>query len=104
MIQALMATGQSLSNRGDVADQAARALEVDTQIRVAAILSADQAGGATKQKRDSEGRVICRECEVPISEVRLRALPKATLCRDCKEQDEAHSPKFGRIGFGTLRS
>ncbi len=30
----------------------------------------------------------CEECEREISEARLRALPFATLCRDCQEQAE----------------
>jgi DnaK suppressor protein len=32
---------------------------------------------------------ICLECGEPIGEARLKALPSATLCIDCKElQDE----------------
>jgi DnaK suppressor protein len=30
----------------------------------------------------------CRECEEAISEARLKALPFASLCRDCQEQAE----------------
>jgi DnaK suppressor protein len=32
---------------------------------------------------------VCAECESGIAEARLRALPFATLCRDCQEQEEA---------------
>jgi len=31
---------------------------------------------------------ICSECDESISEMRLKALPFATLCRDCQEQAE----------------
>jgi RNA polymerase-binding protein DksA len=31
---------------------------------------------------------ICAECDEKIAEARLRALPFATLCRDCQEQEE----------------
>ena len=31
---------------------------------------------------------VCRECDEEISEARLRALPFATLCRDCQEEEE----------------
>jgi RNA polymerase-binding transcription factor len=31
---------------------------------------------------------ICAECDGTIAEARLRALPFATLCRDCQEQEE----------------
>src|SRR5687767_4411057 len=30
----------------------------------------------------------CRECDAEISEARLRALPFASLCRDCQEEEE----------------
>jgi DnaK suppressor protein len=32
---------------------------------------------------------ICADCEEPIAEARLQALPFATLCRDCQERAEA---------------
>ena len=32
---------------------------------------------------------ICEECSEPISEARLKALPYATLCVDCKADREA---------------
>jgi RNA polymerase-binding transcription factor len=37
----------------------------------------------------------CAECEGPISEARLAALPFASLCRDCQEQqeEEARTPQ-----------
>ena len=31
---------------------------------------------------------VCSECDESISEMRLKALPFATLCRDCQEQAE----------------
>jgi hypothetical protein len=31
---------------------------------------------------------VCSECDEGISEMRLKALPFATLCRDCQEQAE----------------
>jgi len=31
---------------------------------------------------------ICSECDESVSEMRLKALPFATLCRDCQEQAE----------------
>lgn len=31
---------------------------------------------------------VCAECDRSIAEPRLRALPFATLCRDCQEQEE----------------
>jgi DnaK suppressor protein len=36
---------------------------------------------------------ICSACEEPIAEARLRAVPFATLCRDCQEQEEERSGK-----------
>ncbi|MBI5441214.1 MAG: TraR/DksA family transcriptional regulator [Deltaproteobacteria bacterium] len=32
---------------------------------------------------------VCEECQEPISEARLKALPYATLCVDCKADREA---------------
>ena len=40
-------------------------------------------------KRIDEGSfAICRRCGRPIAEERLEALPWATLCIDCKRQEE----------------
>ena len=40
---------------------------------------------------------ICADCEEPIAEARLQALPFATLCRDCQEREEADE-LGGRFG------
>ena len=40
-------------------------------------------------QRLGEGRYgICAECDEPISEARLQAVPFASLCRDCQAQQE----------------
>jgi RNA polymerase-binding transcription factor DksA len=91
MIQSLIAAGQDNARRGDLVDQASLALEVDTKIRVAVILSAEQAEAGAKQMRNKDGRIICGECEEPISEKRLKARPKAVLCTDCKAKRD---PEF----------
>lgn len=40
---------------------------------------------------------VCADCEEPIAEARLQALPFATLCRGCQEREEADETG-GRIG------
>lgn len=44
----------------------------------------------------------CAECSAPIAAARLRALPFATLCRDCQEREE-HRRDAGRAprAFGS---
>ncbi len=91
MIQSLIAASQENARRGDLVDQASLAIEVDTKIRVAALLSAEQAEARTKQLCDHEGRIICRECEQLISQKRLDARPYAVLCTDCKAKKD---PEF----------
>jgi len=40
-------------------------------------------------QRLGEGRYgVCAECNEPIAEARLQAVPFASLCRDCQEQQE----------------
>jgi len=39
---------------------------------------------------------VCSECETEIPELRLKALPFATRCRDCQEQFEAAQEDQGR--------
>ncbi len=39
---------------------------------------------------------LCGECDEPISEARLRALPFAVLCRDCQEIAESEGRKTAR--------
>jgi len=38
---------------------------------------------------------VCEECGEEISESRLRARPEATLCINCKEEQEEIEKKFG---------
>jgi DnaK suppressor protein len=43
---------------------------------------------------------VCAECDGKIAEPRLRALPFATLCRDCQEQaEEANRVGQPRVDF-----
>jgi RNA polymerase-binding transcription factor len=43
---------------------------------------------------------VCAECDTTIAEARLRALPFATLCRDCQEQtEEATRTSRPRVDF-----
>jgi len=35
---------------------------------------------------------LCTTCDTPISDARLKALPSATLCRDCQEKQEQSAP------------
>jgi DnaK suppressor protein len=50
---------------------------------------------------------LCAECDAPIGEVRLSALPFATLCRTCQEQEEAGAAREpwdgGALGSGEAR-
>jgi DnaK suppressor protein len=44
---------------------------------------------------------ICAGCDEPIAEARLRALPFATLCRNCQELEEEHDGRHvpARLAF-----
>jgi DnaK suppressor protein len=43
---------------------------------------------------------VCAECDEKIAEARLRALPFATLCRDCQENEEdATRARRPRVDF-----
>jgi DnaK suppressor protein len=42
---------------------------------------------------------VCAECDERISEARLRALPFASLCRDCQEHEEERVRVQPRVDF-----
>ena len=42
---------------------------------------------------------VCAECDGKIAEARLRALPFASLCRDCQEQEEEAARVNPRVHF-----
>jgi DnaK suppressor protein len=42
---------------------------------------------------------VCGECDGKIAEARLRALPFASLCRDCQEQEESAARTQPRVDF-----
>ena len=44
----------------------------------------------------------CESCGKPIAKARLDALPEATLCIDCKAQEEAKTP-LGRLEPDTVQ-
>jgi DnaK suppressor protein len=46
---------------------------------------------------------ICARCRRPISAQRLRAIPYATLCIECKEAQERVRPPFAAVPFREWR-
>ncbi|MBZ5563143.1 MAG: TraR/DksA C4-type zinc finger protein [Acidobacteriia bacterium] len=72
--------------RGDVADQAAAAVEADLQVRLrqtdSRLLRAIDEGLARIDRRTFGA---CTACGKPITTARLDAVPWTRLCRDCKE-------------------
>ena len=68
---------------GDLADQSVFNHDRDVQVGVAAILRNNELEAS---RGPSTG--FCRDCGDPISEARLKALPYAVQCKDCKEKAE----------------
>lgn len=69
---------------GDLADKANREVAAGMEARLAEIRSEVQAYGTVPP----DGPRICIECGELISAARLRAIPNAILCKDCKEGQE----------------
>ena len=44
----------------------------------------------------------CESCGRPIGEERLRAMPEATLCLECKSEAERHNPAFRPTTAATI--
>ena len=73
----------------DPADQAADALYDDLAQRFAEIASADlRMIESAIQKIDEKAYGLCESCGCRIPEARLRALPFAELCIECKREEE----------------
>jgi DnaK suppressor protein len=74
--------------QGDPADQAHADAEADLQIRLR-----QTDGRLLRAIEDALARIrhgafgTCEVCKNPISQVRLRAVPWARHCRDCKERE-----------------
>jgi len=73
--------------QGDMADQAAGNNEVHIQLKLkqtdAKILQAIE-GALQRIEEGSYG--ICRDCDEPIAEARLDAIPWTRVCISCKEK------------------
>ena len=67
-------------------DMATRKMEAVSQIDASRLKAIDQA--LTRLKNGKYG--ICAMCGKKIPEERLRALPYALMCMDCKKESERH--------------
>ncbi len=83
----LQASMENNTRQGDMADQASGNNEVHIQLRLkqtdAKILQAIE---EALQRIDKGTYGACRDCEEPISEARLRAIPWTRVCIACKEK------------------
>jgi DnaK suppressor protein len=80
------------SRYGDVADRATDTLYDELARGFAEIASADlRMIEAALEKIDRKTYGFCEECGEPIPEARLRALPFAHLCVQCKREEERAS-------------
>lgn len=69
-------------------DDADRAKRFEIQDREAAVNKALKRPQQPAQKRNTDGDVICIDCEAIIPEDRLTAKPDAARCLDCKTRWE----------------
>ena len=82
-----------LASDGELDDMAARIAEADS-------VKIDQIEEALQLVRSGDyGK--CQRCEDKISRRRLKAIPFATLCIDCKEEEERQ--RYGAQASGGVR-
>jgi len=76
--------------QGDMADQASGNNEVHIQLKLkqtdAKILQAIE---EALHRLDDGSYGICRDCDEPIAEARLSAIPWTRVCISCKEKQKA---------------
>ncbi len=89
-IKPLQASMENNTRQGDMADQASGNNEVHIQLKLkqtdAKILQAiDEA--LTRIEKGTYG--ICRDCDEPIAEARLQAIPWTRVCISCKEKQNS---------------
>lgn len=85
-------------NYGDVADRASDSLYSDLAHGFAEIASADlHMIDQAMRKIANKTYGLCENCGRPIPLVRLRALPFAELCVNCKREEEAHAAPVANV-------
>ena len=89
-LQVSMASMDTNTRQGDMADQASGNNEVHIQLKLkqtdAKILTAIEEALA---RIDKGSYGICRDCGEPIAELRLQAIPWTRVCISCKEKQSA---------------
>jgi DnaK suppressor protein len=72
----------------DPVDFASNLTDVETARIIARHQSMMQVAQAVSQERNDDGLIICSDCGIVIPASRLKAVPHATQCIDCKQQEE----------------
>jgi RNA polymerase-binding transcription factor DksA len=85
-----------VTNRGDMADQATTGHQLELQIGVVAALKAEEVEASDAAAHKVPG--VCVDCGMSITPARLKAIPTAVRCVDCKGQYEV-DPRNRRVGF-----
>ena len=82
--------GADKDESGNMADLAFREHNNFLEARVAVIRSIVQSYGAIDENHPVEKRFCSNgKCRLPISAVRLKAVPNAMLCTECKREEES---------------
>jgi DnaK suppressor protein len=97
--------GRGASERfPDAVDQSVHAFEADVRIRLRQTDSRLlRAIDAALDRIDHDAFGICEMCVQPIPPARLKVVPWARLCRDCKEQQDAEGTGRDHQGRGALQ-
>ncbi|MFH0964850.1 MAG: TraR/DksA C4-type zinc finger protein [Planctomycetota bacterium] len=84
---------------GDLGDWASASVEMDV---AAGILESEtrelQAIGAALERIEQGSYGVCEDCGKRIPAARLRAMPYATLCVECKKEQERERPRLTPLG------
>lgn len=84
---------------GDMIDAALDCAQDEISSQLAEVESRELANIENALEQMREGRYgICEQCDKPIPLARLQALPYATLCIECKRENE----KSGNVGRGSV--
>ncbi|MBM4036535.1 MAG: TraR/DksA family transcriptional regulator [Planctomycetes bacterium] len=87
----------------DIADRATDAFYDGLAQEYAEIATADLRLIARAIERiDSQTYGLCEVCSRPIPQARLRALPFAELCVDCKRKEEAMAARYRPAQFAPM--
>ena len=78
----------------DISDQASNIEEIERQNALQKRIEAQKAEQEAVQTMDDKGNVLCEDCGIVIPEARLKSVPFAVQCIDCKATSETLDKRY----------